>query len=137
MERKTSPLEALVVKNEVLAEEELAKALLPFLRFTEDGQLLPSKRFENLSTLDKTCCVLLAGSALHALGKRDRPGFQNAEIMRLTGMPEGTVGPKLSQLKKERIAVKKGKDWVIAGYALRSAVERLADADFALNAKGQ
>ena len=120
------PLESLVVKEEVLAEEELAAALEPYLRFTPSGELLFDKRFDQLSTLDRTKCVLLAGRALHALGMRETAAMKNREIIRLTGMPEGTVASNLKKLKEEqRVAARTDDGWEIAFHALRRVVEAL------------
>ncbi|MGH8546896.1 MAG: hypothetical protein ACREX3_25440 [Gammaproteobacteria bacterium] len=119
-------MKALIVKEADLAEQELADALMPYLRFSDSGDLFTTEEFDLLTTRDRVLCVLLAARALNALDRRDQPGMRNAEVQDLTGMPAGTVNPKLAGLKKDRIATKDGGYWVVAPYALRKVANELA-----------
>lgn len=123
METQDDPLQSLILDDQDLARDELAVALLPYVRFTKQGQIVLEKAFDDLSTRRKVCCILLAYRVLHMLGLRDSAGVRSSDMETETGMPGGTVRPKLSELKKERIADQDDKNWTIPTHALRRAVE--------------
>jgi hypothetical protein len=122
------PLAALVVDETLLAREELAAVLGPFVRFTASGGLLLEKAFDHLTTLQRVGCVLLAMRAAELLGLRDRPGARPREIVAVSGMPPGTVRPKLGALVRERIAVKEADEYMIPGHGIRRAVDLIKGA---------
>lgn len=127
MSTQGSPLEALVIGEEALAEQELADALLPFVRFTDDAELLFEAEYGKLQSREKVLVVLLAARALSALGKRSDSELRSKEIIELTGMPDGTVHSAVKQLKESRLikAAKHG-GWEIPSHALRKVVKSLA-----------
>lgn len=128
MTTESNPLQALVVGEETLANQELADTLIPYVRFTEDGQFLLEPAFDHLSSPEKVLCVLLAARALDALGKRSNSELRSKEIIELTGMPDGTVHSAVKQLKDSRL-IAKGEQggWEIPNHALRKVVTSLSE----------
>ena len=127
MNTESNPLQALMVGEEALADQELADTLMPYVRFTEGAEFLLDPAFERLSSPQSVLCVLLAARALHALGKRLNSELRSKEIIELTGMPDGTVHSAVKQLKESRL-IKKGEKggWEIPNHALRKVVISLA-----------
>jgi len=126
MNREMNPLAALVVGEETLADQELADALMPYVRFTEEAQLLLEPAFENLHSKEKVLCVLLAARALNALGKRPTSELRSKEIIELAGMADGTVHSTVKRLKESRFIKKGGQGgWEVPSHALRKVVDAL------------
>lgn len=121
------PLAELIVDEQEIAREELAQVLRPYVRFSRTGWPLFEKAFHQLTSLKRVCCVLLALRAMSLLDLRDRTGASNTDIAEITGMPQGTVNPKLSELKDQRLAVKEDGEWTIPTYALRRAMEMIEE----------
>lgn len=96
-------LEDLVVKDEKVTDEMLVAVLRPYVSFTEDGALLPSSVFGNLSSKLKITVVLLCAVGLHRLGKRKEKEIAPKEIAEMSGIPAGTVRPVLKDLLKNRL----------------------------------
>lgn len=119
------PLAALVVDEADLAREELAGALKPFLRLTRDGGFVFERSFDSLRTKQRVACLLLAFKAAHLLGFRTRPGAAPQEIVEVSGIPPGSVRPKLSELVQMRLAAKSGRDYFIPAHAARRVVQLL------------
>lgn len=117
----SDPLQTLVLDDREFARDELASVLRPYVRFTPNGQLILEERFGDLNSLEKLCCVLLAYRAMHMVGLRDGAGVLAVEVEAETGLPGGTIRPKLSQLRKVRIAAQNGKHWLIPTYSVRRA----------------
>ena len=120
-------LKRLVVEEADLAEADLADALEPYLRFTSDGQLLLEDGFEALSAKDRVLCLLLGLRAMEMLGLRPQATAKPAEIVRVSGMPPGTVRPKLSQLTRERYATKGADGYSLPLHSARRAVRILSE----------
>lgn len=95
-------LKDLIVPDEDLAERELLPLLEPYLRFTDRGELLQCPPIDALTTEARVACVLLALKALSLLGLRASPSATPAEIGKLSGLPGGTVRPKLRSLLRDR-----------------------------------
>jgi hypothetical protein len=104
--RMADKLSALIVDSESLARDEFARALGPYVRFTSSGGLLLEPAFDQLSSEHRVLCVLLALQAMRLLGLRDSDEVTPAQITEISGMPPGTVRPKLSALLKARWVVK-------------------------------
>lgn len=120
-----SALKELVVNEADIAEEDLADALRPYLRFTSTGGLLPEAAFFELTTEQRVLCVLLAVQALRMLGMRDDDEVGPTDIVELSGMAAGSVRPKLSALRKARLATAKAGKYRIPVPAIRLAMARL------------
>jgi hypothetical protein len=121
----TDSLHGLIVDESTVARDELAAALSPYVRFTGDGRLLLEPAFDELSADRKVVCVLLAFQALAILELRDDASATPAEIVELSGMPAGTVRPKLSALLKQRRVAKTADGYTLPLHAARRAADLL------------
>jgi hypothetical protein len=99
----------LIVSESDFAEEELTRVLQPFVRFTDRGELALERRFDELPSEAQVACVLLALKALEILGLRPDDSASPADICEVSGLPGGTVRPKLSALLRKR-CVRRGDD---------------------------
>jgi hypothetical protein len=124
----TDPLDALIVTDADLARDELASVLTPFVRLTRDGGLVLESDFESLSAERKVLCVLLCVQAMRMLGIRDNAEVTPAEITAISGIPSGTVRPKLSGLLKGRRVIKRGARYELPVHAARRAITDLRSA---------
>jgi hypothetical protein len=95
-------LSSLIVDEQTLTRDELARVLGPYVAFSSGGALVIEPAFDRLSAQHRVLCVVLALQALHALGLRKDVAAAPAEIVDLSGMPPGTVRPKLSILLRGR-----------------------------------
>jgi hypothetical protein len=117
------PLRELLVNEEELTRTDLAAALRPYVRMTENGQLMPTAEFDRLSALARAACVLLAFRAQHALGIRETSTASPSDVEAASGMPGGTVRPKLSQLVNDRLAIRSRDGYEIPLHAMRRTAE--------------
>ena len=120
-----SSLRTLVADQRVLAEEELARGLRPYMRFTSEGQLLPERSFDVLPAEHRVLCVLLAVQALRLLQLRETDDATPAQISALSGMPPGTVRPKLSALLRDHRVAKTGSRYSLPLHSARHALDLL------------
>jgi hypothetical protein len=118
-------LATLLVDEEDLAEDEITRALRPYVRLTRSGELVPEPRFDQISTEHRVLCVLLAVQALHMLGIRRTATVTPAQVVSLSAMPDGTVRPKLSALRKARVLTKRGSEYELPLSRVRHAVRVL------------
>lgn len=118
-------LETLIVDESAVARDQLASALAPYLRFTRAGELLLEPRFDDLAAELRVLCVLLALQALRLLDLRETDQATPAEIVSISGMPPGTVRPKLAGLLKKRLVAKDGARYSLPVHAARRAIELL------------
>jgi hypothetical protein len=123
------PLAALLVNEDSIAREELAAGLAPFVQLTEQGGLWPLPPFEGLASANKVLCLLLAVKAMAMLGLRDSDRAAPGELVEMSGMPAGTVRPKLSKLAGKRLVVKGDREYWISSHGARKALEALGDAN--------
>lgn len=119
------PLSSLIVDESHLAREELADTLRPYLRLGRSGQVVIDRAFDQLTALQKVACILLGLAAAHMLDLRDRRGATPQEIVRVSGLAGGTVRPKLSELLRDRYAVRDGHDYAIPIHAIRRITDLL------------
>jgi hypothetical protein len=109
---------ALVVDETEVAREGLASVLSAFVRFTRSGDLLLQADFEELDAERKVLCLLLAMRAANLLGLRAEPGALPRELVLASGMPGGTVRPKLSGLLEQRLIARDGGRYVVPAHAI-------------------
>ena len=104
----TDPLDAFFDAPEKLEGEmrqRLAHMIVPFAAADPvSGTIHPKNEWNKLDTKKKVLVVLLARLALSAKDSQFSAGISSKEIEDITGLPGGTVRPKLSQLVKDRIA---------------------------------
>lgn len=118
-------LRALVLDEETVARDELARALQPYVRFTSGGKLLLEPAFDELPAERRVLCLLLALQAMRILEMRDSDDATPAELTDLSGMAAGTVRPKLAALLKGRRVVKIDGRYSLPLHSARRAMELL------------
>lgn len=122
----SDPLAVLVVDENEIAQDALAEALAPYVGITKSGGLVLTERVTELTAASRMLVVLLATWAANLLGYRARPGAPPAELVDLSGLPAGTVRPKLSELSKRGLVVKRGAEYAIALSSVRLALAAVA-----------
>lgn len=122
------PLESLYVDEQAIAREGLAEVLSPYVGITKTGGLVLTEAAASLNASDRVLVVLLALWAAHLLGVRPKTGATPTELTALSGLPSGTVRPKLSALSKKRLIAKEGADYVIPLSSVRLAAATVSDA---------
>jgi hypothetical protein len=123
------PLAALVVDEDSIAREELAAGLASYVQLTKEGGIWPLPAFEALTSADKVLCLLLAFRAMSMLDLRENDRVGPAELVEMSGMPPGTVRPKLSKLVEKRLVVRDKREYWISNPGARKALEVLRDAN--------
>ncbi|HEX8066296.1 MAG TPA: hypothetical protein VF520_07205 [Thermoleophilaceae bacterium] len=121
-------LTTLLVDETEFARDEIAPALEPYVRLTRDGGLLLEPGFDALPTELRVLCVLVALQALKMLGVRATNDVTPAELVEISGMPEGTVRPKLSALHKAHRVSKDAGRYSLPMHSARRAMAALAEA---------
>jgi hypothetical protein len=119
------PLSTLLVDEALVAREELAVGLAPFVQFTRDGDIWPLPPFEELPSRDKVLCLLLAVKAMSMLDIRETEQVSPAELVKIGDMAAGTVRPKLSQLVEKRLVMRDGHRYWISARGARKAFDLL------------
>jgi hypothetical protein len=123
-------LEQLVVRREQLERDQKAqivKMVFPFAAIDpEKGRVHPKAPFDELNAKDKVLVYLLARLALSALpDAKASASVSPKEIEEETGLPGGTVRPKLAQLEKERLAFKSEGGYYVTSATLSRAFKEL------------
>lgn len=125
---EVDPLQTLLVEADDIAREDVAEALSPLLRFTRDGALIPDQSFARLPAELRVVAVLLALRAQQMLGVREQAGATPGEVASLSGMPPGTVRPKLAQLLKAHRVARAGGLYSLPIPGVPSACQLLKEA---------
>jgi hypothetical protein len=125
---KADPLETLLVDEETIAREELAELLAPYVGITKAGGLVLTDNVTSLKAADRLIAVLLGAWAANLLGLRPRAGATPGELVALSGLPAGTVRPKLSELTKRCLVAKQGSEYVVPLASVRLAAAVLEGA---------
>ena len=126
------PLDAVFVSAEQVQGEQralLARLLVPFAQIDpENGKVYFTKKVDELSAKRKIIVFLLARLAL---ANRKDSIFPSAatlkEIEDGTGLPGGTVRPRLMELVRERLAMKSGSSYFVQTNGLNRIEEELRD----------
>lgn len=118
-------LEGLIVDEEQIARTELAEGLRPYLRLTRGGELVFEPAFDALKAQQKVCVTLLGVRAAALMGLRDDAGSSPTELVQLSGLPPGTIRPKLSELLKLRLVAKKADRYEIPSHSLGRAMKSI------------
>jgi hypothetical protein len=119
-------LEDLLVDEAAFDRDALAEALLDYVRLGRSGELRPGPKWGGLSRLGRVLAVLLAGKAAWALGLRADENTGASEVTTLSGLPGGTVRPKL-RILRERSLVEQSADgrYRVSSMAMSSALQTL------------
>ena len=119
------PLEDLVVDEMALAKEHLAKGLAPYVGLTERGEVVFTEAARQLTAAKRLLAVLLAMRAGRVLGLRREAGATPVELSACTGIPAGTVRPKLAELRRAHLVSKEGGRYVVPIASIRLAITAL------------
>jgi len=121
----TDPLASLIVDEDSIAREELAAGLKPYVQLSKKGGLWLQTPFDELDSATKVLCLLLAIKAQAMLDLRESDQASPAELIEISGMPGGTVRPKLSKLVEKRFLAKADREYRVPPAAVRKALAEL------------
>lgn len=125
------PLDELVVKSEEVEGENrkiLARILKPHVQIDpEKGTIYFVKQPSNLNTKEQVLVVLLAKLALAQKNPDISPITTPKELEEISGLPGGTVRPKLGELVKEKVIAKSSVGYYIEAVNLYKARAVLED----------
>lgn len=103
MTGKEDPLRSLLLDADEVDKARLAQGLQGILGVdSNDGRLVLRPGFNDLDATGKVLAYLLGALAARLLTLRASESVAPTEIQRETGLPKGTVNPKLSELFKAR-----------------------------------
>lgn len=112
-----NPLQRLIVDAEALDKEKLASLITGNLGISQAGDVIILPGFNSLTTKSKILSILLAKKAAKVMGLIDTETTGSKEITQKTGLPEGTVGRELAELKNARLIGNEG-GYFIPDYAI-------------------
>ncbi len=116
----------LVVRKEELENEQkkqLVRVVLPFAVIDPESRRVHMKSlYDDLNTKHKVLVYLLARLALSDLSNSTvSSAVSPKEIEKETGLPGGTVRPKLTQLVTERLITKDGDQYLVTSLTVVKA----------------
>jgi len=125
------PLEALLLDAAEVDRATLAQALGGILGVdTESGRVVLKPGFNDLDTRRKVLAFLLGMKAASLLGKVETEAVTNKDIIQQTGMPTGTVNPKLKELRDRRLVSQSATGLhYVAPHQVTAAIEHLHGGD--------
>lgn len=104
MTENKDPLQGLLLDADEVDRARLAAALQDILGIdTKTGRVVPKPGYTRLTTRQKVIAYLLGKKVAYLLGKSDSETAAAKEIPLETGLPKGTVGPKLKELSEARL----------------------------------
>lgn len=124
----SDPLEELLLDADEVDRAALARALAGVLGVDKkSGRIVLQPGFATLDTRRRALAYLLGAKVATLLGLRESEVVAPKELQGATGMPQGTVNPKLSQLNEQRLASKtKAGAYFVAGHQIPMAIEELS-----------
>jgi hypothetical protein len=130
-EQDKDPLHALLLDASEVDRTRLAQGLEGIVGLdSASGRLVLRPGFNELDSARKVTAYLLGALAAHLLELRDDDKVTPSEIQTETGLPKGTVNPKVSQLHKERrISKTKAGAYFIAPHQIDAALTQLRVGD--------
>ena len=123
----SDPLERLVRSEEDLLNRELLARALDGLAYVDKdrAKVLLTPDGAARSAREKLIIYLLGKKALRAVGSEIKEETGPKEIEKATGMPGGTVRPRLRQLAKEGIVAKREEGYYVPVFNLEDAAKVL------------
>jgi len=112
-----NPLKQLIVDTEELDKEKLASLILGNLGISKNGDVIVLPGFPGLTTKSKILSFLLAKKAAKVMSLSTDDSASIKEVSQRTGLPEGTVGRELSELKQMRL-VSSDQGYLVPDYAI-------------------
>lgn len=124
------PLRELVVDAVELDRQRIANALKGVLVIHNGGQVVPRENFNQLDARQKVLAFLLGRKAAVLVEEADEEATTPTELAEESGMPEGTVKPKLRELHSDRL-VSQDVDgrYYLSPVQVGTAISRLVPSD--------
>lgn len=121
------PLSELLLDAAEIDRARLARTLHDILGIdTESGRVVLKPGFNQLSARNKMLAYLLGRKAAMLLGKADTEATAPKDITLETGIPSGTVNPKLSELRKDHLVSQtESSEYYVAPHQLLQAIDEL------------
>lgn len=93
---------------------------------SKSGRIVMLPGYSSLNARQKVLVILLAAKAASLLGVRDSEFMATQEVISISGLPQGTVRPKLKELREAGL-VSQGTDraYYVPSALLRRAVDQL------------
>lgn len=125
------PLTALLLDADEVDRTQLAQALGGLVGIdNKTGRVVLKPGFNSLDTRKKVLAFLMGTKVANLLGKSVAEVVSPIDLSRGTGMPRGTVNPKLSQLHDERLISKtKTGAYYLESHQVPKAAEELRGAN--------
>lgn len=121
------PLSELLLDADEVDRSQLAQGLRDLLGIdNKTGRVVLKPMFNDLDTRRKVLAYLMGAKVAALLGKADDEIVTPTDLSKRTGMPRGTVNPKLAQLHEDRIVSKtKSGAYYLEPHQISSALEAL------------
>ena len=126
---RKDPLEDLLLNAAEVDRARLASALGESLGIdTESGRVVLKPGFSTLNSREKVLAYLLGKKAAWLLGKLETEAMTPKAISTETGMPSGTVNPKLKELREcHLVSQTDSGSYYVAPYQLLEALDALEE----------
>lgn len=123
------PLADLLLDADEVDRATLSKAVVGLLGIdSSTGRVVLKPGFASLDTRKKVLAYLLGAKVAVLLAKAESEAVSPIDLARQTGLPKGTVNPKLSHLFDERLVSKTAAGaYYIAPHQIHTAVEELRE----------
>lgn len=129
------PLKQLLVDTKTLDKEKLANLILGNLGISEGGEIVILPGFSELTTKSKILSFMLAKKAAKIMSLTTNDSTTIKEVSQRTGLPEGTLGRELSELKQLRFVLNEG-GYFIPDYAVHLiSIEKKSNTTVKQNSK--
>lgn len=112
------PLSGLIADIDELDRQKLMELLTGYCVLSKDGQIRPITNFYSLDTKSKLLVIILAQKAARALGLADTDWISPKQIEIFSGVPGGTVRPKLVSMSQERLVETNNGNYSIPNHAI-------------------
>jgi hypothetical protein len=125
----TDPLIDLLLDADEVDRATLSRALLGLLGIDSNtGRVVLKPGFAGLGARKKVLAYLLGAKVAVLLAKAESEAVSPIDVSRQTGLPRGTVNPKLSELYEQRLVSKTDVGaYYIAPHQIHVAVEELQE----------
>lgn len=127
MSDSKDPLQGLLLDADEVDRARLAGALQDLLGVdTKTGRVVPKPGYARLTTRQKIVAYLLGRKVAHLLGKSGSESAASKEIHEETGLPKGTVAPKLRELSEGRLVSQtESSEYYIGPHQIAAAIDDL------------
>lgn len=121
------PLQELLLDADEVDRTELAQGLRGILGIdNKTGRVVLKPGFNDLDSRKKVLAYLMGAKVGVLLGKAESEVLTPTDISNQTGMPKGTVNPKLTQLYDERLVSKtKSGSYYVAPHQIQPALREV------------